>query len=120
MLFELKLFSFTLHLKFTKVYRLNKCLLFLCYYQVLRHLHEENRIFRIVGLSATPGTTVDRVVEVIENLKISKLEFRTDESLDVAKYMNKKDVECISVKLSYSILNIRNNFLVVSNIKMVV
>jgi len=81
--------------------------------QVLRHLHGENRTFRIVGLSATPGTNVESVIEVIENLNISKLEFRTEESPDVAKYMNKKDVECISVTLSSSILCIRNNFLMV-------
>lgn len=51
---------------------------------------------------------------MIRNLNISKLEFRTEESPDVAKYMNKKDVECLSVKLSNDILNLRSQFLVVS------
>lgn len=51
---------------------------------------------------------------MIQNLRISKLEFRTDESLDVAKYSNKKQVECLPVKLSYAILNIRTQFLEVS------
>jgi len=74
-------------------------------------------MIRIVGLSATPGTTADAVSEVIQNLNISKLEFRTDQSPDVAKYTNKKDVECISVKLSDAILNIRSRFLVVSLIQ---
>jgi len=50
---------------------------------------------------------------VIQNLNISKLEFRTDESPDVAKYTNKKDVECISVKLTNTILDIRTQFLMV-------
>lgn len=71
-------------------------------------------MIRIVGLSATPGTNVEAVTEVIQNLNISKLEFRTDESLDVAKYTNKKDVECISVKLTSTILDIRTQFLMVS------
>lgn len=65
-------------------------------------------------MSATPGTTVDGVIEVIQNLNISKLEFRTDDSPDITKYMNKKEVECLSVKLSNAILNIRSQFLVVS------
>lgn len=50
---------------------------------------------------------------MIQNLNISKLEFRTDESPDVAKYTNKKDVECISVKLTNTILDIRTQFLMV-------
>jgi ERCC4-related helicase len=82
--------------------------------QVLKRLHEENRIIRIVGLSATPGTTVETVAEVIQNLNISRLEFRTDESLDVARYTNKKNIECIPVKLTNAILNVRSQFLVVS------
>uniref|UniRef100_A0A2S2NCS8 Fanconi anemia group M protein n=1 Tax=Schizaphis graminum TaxID=13262 RepID=A0A2S2NCS8_SCHGA len=81
------------------------------YVQVLKHLAEENRVIRIVGLSATPGTNIDAVTEVIQNLNISRLEFRTDESPDVAKYTNKKDVECIPVKLTNTILEIRNQFL---------
>ncbi|XP_025198316.1 uncharacterized protein LOC112596753 [Melanaphis sacchari] len=81
------------------------------YVQVLKHLAEENRVIRIVGLSATPGTNIDAVSEVIQNLSISKLEFRTDESPDVAKYTNKKDVECIPVKLTNTILEIRTQFL---------
>ncbi|XP_050438212.1 Fanconi anemia group M protein [Adelges cooleyi] len=81
------------------------------YVQVLRRLKEENRLIRIIGLSATPGTTVDAVIEVIQNLNVSRLEFRTEESSDVVKYLNKKDVECIPVKLSDAILNIRSSFL---------
>lgn len=71
-------------------------------------------MIRIVGLSATPGTTVESVTEVIQNLNIAKLEFRTNESSDVVKYTNKKDVECIPVKLTDAILNIRTQFLAVS------
>lgn len=82
--------------------------------QVLKRLDEENRTVRIVGLSATPGTTVETVTEVIQNLSISRLEFRTDESPDVARYTNKKDIECISVQLTNAILNVRSQFLVVS------
>lgn len=83
------------------------------YVQVLKRLAEENRVIRIVGLSATPGTNVEAVTEVIKNLNISRLEFRTDESPDVAKYTNKKDVECISVKLTNTILDIRTKFLMI-------
>ncbi|XP_050531446.1 Fanconi anemia group M protein [Daktulosphaira vitifoliae] len=83
------------------------------YVQVLKGLQVQNRLVRIIGLSATPGTTVDAVTEVIQNLNTSKLEYRTEESLDVVKYLNKKDVECIAVKLTDSILNIRSSFLMV-------
>lgn len=85
----------------------------------MRHLNGENRLFRVVGLSATPGTTVEAVCEVVQNLNISKLEFRTDESPDVTKYTNKKDVECIPVKLTNAILHIRTQFLGVSVAKII-
>lgn len=80
----------------------------------MKYLQDKNQRIRIVGLSATPGTTIESVIEVIQNLSISKLEFRTDDSPDVIKYTNEKEVTCVSVKLSDDILNIRSQFLVVS------
>lgn len=82
-------------------------------------MQKENRLIRIVGLSATPGTTLEAVIEVVQNLSISKLEFRTDDSPDVEKYVNKKDIDWISVKLSNDILNIRAQFLQVTLITFV-
>lgn len=48
--------------------------------------------FRIIGLSATPTNTVEGLENIVENLQVSKIELRTEESPDLKKYMMKKEV----------------------------
>uniref|UniRef100_A0A1B6CWP1 Fanconi anemia group M protein n=2 Tax=Clastoptera arizonana TaxID=38151 RepID=A0A1B6CWP1_9HEMI len=81
------------------------------YCQVIRSLEEAGAEFRILALSATPGNNVKNVVEVVKNLRISKLEMRGEESLDVAKYTHSKNVQQIVVQLSGEIRDVREQFL---------
>lgn len=48
--------------------------------------------FRIVGLSATPGGSRDAVQEVLSNLHIARLAFKTEEDPDVRPYVHNKQV----------------------------
>ncbi|XBW38506.1 hypothetical protein QEN19_004096 [Hanseniaspora menglaensis] len=48
--------------------------------------------FRIVGLSATPTNSVEGLENIVENLQVSKIELRTENSPDLKKYMKSKDV----------------------------
>ncbi|GIL56457.1 hypothetical protein Vafri_11813, partial [Volvox africanus] len=50
-----------------------------------------------VGLSATPGSNADSVQEVIRNLGISRVEFRSEEDPDVSPFCHKKQVDVIEV-----------------------
>lgn len=50
--------------------------------------------FRIVGLSATPGSRVETVQEVLSNLYIATVAFRQEEDPDVRPYVYNKQV-CI-------------------------
>ena len=43
-------------------------------------------IFRVLALSATPGTDIQAVRAMLQNLKISKIELRNEESPDIVKY----------------------------------
>ena len=48
---------------------------------------------------------------MIDVLKISKIEYRSDESLDIAPHIHKQAMEKISVNLSSEIIKIRDVFL---------
>jgi len=54
--------------------------------------------FRLVALSATPGTDIKSIQAVVETLKISKIEARTEDDPNVKRYVHNREEEVISVK----------------------
>ncbi|KAL7456676.1 hypothetical protein ACHAWC_008166 [Mediolabrus comicus] len=54
--------------------------------------------FRLLALSATPGTDIKSIQAVIETLKISRIEARTEDDPNVKKYIHNRQEEVISVK----------------------
>lgn len=65
------------------------------YARVIHMLDERRGSVRVVGLSATPGTDRRSIQNVIRNLKICRVEYRGEESSDIAEYVHEKDVEVI-------------------------
>ncbi|EFJ47926.1 hypothetical protein VOLCADRAFT_117719, partial [Volvox carteri f. nagariensis] len=63
----------------------------------LQTLRSEQLRFRVVGLSATPGSSPESVQEVIRNLGISRVEFKSNEDPDVSPYCHKKQVDVMEV-----------------------
>ncbi|GAX72692.1 hypothetical protein CEUSTIGMA_g148.t1 [Chlamydomonas eustigma] len=55
--------------------------------------------FRLLGLSATPGSSSDAIQDIIRTLMISSIEFRNEEDADVAPYCHSKEVEVVEVEL---------------------
>jgi ERCC4-related helicase len=51
--------------------------------------------FRVLALSATPGTDIRRIQEVVSNLKISAIEIRTEDDPDVIPYVHRKHIEIV-------------------------
>ncbi|KAJ8613824.1 hypothetical protein CTAYLR_004911 [Chrysophaeum taylorii] len=49
--------------------------------------------FRVLALSATPGATTASVQDVVDNLRIARVEVRTEEDSDVAPYTHARLVE---------------------------
>lgn len=47
----------------------------------------KNPHFRILALSATPGSDPDKVQNIINHLRISRIEIRDEESMDLREYM---------------------------------
>lgn len=63
------------------------------YVNVVRRMFQLNQSIRVLALTATPGADVKAVQEVISNLNISRVEIRTDQSLDLREYIHDRDVE---------------------------
>jgi ERCC4-related helicase len=63
------------------------------YVDVVNFLRRFNNSFRILALTATPGADVEAVQKVIDGLDISKVEIRTETSLDISRYVYSRKVE---------------------------
>ena len=56
--------------------------------KVARELFRSESVVRIVALSATPGNDLPAVKAVLQNLFISHIELRHEESPDILPYTN--------------------------------
>ncbi|WAR19589.1 FANCM-like protein [Mya arenaria] len=69
------------------------------YCQVVRELVKYSQMFRVLALSATPGSDIKAVQQVLTNLLISHIEIRTEESLDIQRYSHERRVEKVVLPL---------------------
>eukprot|EP01133_Synstelium_polycarpum_P003588 gene3588-4108_t len=69
----------------------------------VRLVANRTRHFRVLALTASPGTKKDSVQEVIDNLLISQMEVRSERSLDIIPYIHQKKIEVVVVDLPNSI-----------------
>ena len=65
------------------------------YVEVVKFLRRFNSSFRVLALTATPGASIEAVQEVIDGLGISRVEIRTEESLDIREYVHSRKIETI-------------------------
>ena len=65
------------------------------YVEVVRFLRRFNTSFRVLALTATPGASVEAVQEVIDGLGISRVEIRTEESLDIRQYVHSRKIDTV-------------------------
>ena len=66
---------------------------------MIKELTKWNAIYRVVALSATPGTDISAVRLVLQNLLISNIELRNEESPDIVPYTFARTIEKVVVKL---------------------
>jgi Fanconi anemia group M protein len=62
---------------------------------------------RILALTASPGSTADKIKEVCSNLFIEAVEIRSESDPDVKPYVQKIDVEWVTVELPPDFLQVR-------------
>lgn len=63
------------------------------YTEFVKFMRRFNSSFRILALTATPGSKVEAVQDVIDNLSIARVELRTEQSLDIRQYTHEKHTE---------------------------
>lgn len=68
------------------------------YVEVVKFLRRFNQSFRILALTATPGGTVENVQAVIDGLGISRVEIRTEFSIDIREYVYSRHTEIETFK----------------------
>lgn len=61
------------------------------YVEVVRFLRRFNSSFRVLALTATPGATVEAVQKVIDGLDIARVEIRTEESMDIRRFVHTRN-----------------------------
>ncbi|KAL4915742.1 hypothetical protein BDW62DRAFT_187831 [Aspergillus aurantiobrunneus] len=63
------------------------------YVEVVKFLRRFNQSFRVLALTATPGSTVESVQAVVDGLDISRVEIRTEQSLDIREYVHARNTD---------------------------
>ena len=86
------------------------------YCLVSRELNRAKAMTRIVALSATPGTDIPNVKAMLQNLFISHIELRHEESPDIVPYTHTRVVDKIVVPMDRNILDIKEKLLGVMEI----
>ncbi|XP_066550656.1 Fanconi anemia group M protein [Amia ocellicauda] len=81
------------------------------YCQVVRELGSHRRQFRILALSATPGSDTRAVQQVISNLLISHIELRSEESPDIQAHSHRRSLEKMVVPLGEELLGYQARYL---------
>jgi len=82
------------------------------YVFLAKQYHKLARYPRIIAMTASPGSELEKINEVIQNLFIEDIEIRTDKSPDVSKYIQELKINWINVTLPEkfnTILNYLNN-----------
>ena len=80
------------------------------YVEVVKFLKRFNTSFRVLALTATPGASIETVQEVIDGLGISRIEIRTEESLDIRQYVHQRKIETILFDNSAEIVMVMDLF----------
>ncbi|KAL6059513.1 hypothetical protein STEG23_011186, partial [Scotinomys teguina] len=81
------------------------------YCQVVRELVKYTNHFRILALSATPGSDIKAVQQVITNLLIGKIELRSEDSPDILPYSHERRVEKLVVPLGEELGAIQKTYI---------
>ncbi|ELR09652.1 hypothetical protein GMDG_04143 [Pseudogymnoascus destructans 20631-21] len=78
------------------------------YVKVIEFMRRFTKSFRILALTATPGSSVEAVQEVINGLEISKVEIRTEESIDIQQYVHQRNIDQVILDPSEEIVKVQD------------
>ena len=77
------------------------------YVFVAKQYNKKSRFPRILALTASPGSDLEKIDEVCKNLYIEEVEVRTDNDPDVKPYIKEIDIKWVNVELPKPLLEIQ-------------
>ncbi|KAH8815039.1 ATP-dependent DNA helicase-like protein mph1 [Xylogone sp. PMI_703] len=80
------------------------------YVKVVEFIRRFNQSFRVLALTATPGSTVESVQEVIDGLEIAKVEIRTEDSIDIQQFVHQRRIDQVLLDPSDEMIMIKELF----------
>ncbi|MCJ1252677.1 3'-5' DNA helicase [Lignoscripta atroalba] len=80
------------------------------YVEVVQFLRRFNTSFRVLALTATPGSSVEGVQEVIDGLGIQRVEIRTEESIDIRQYVHTRKIDTVLFEYSEKMVMVMDLF----------
>ncbi|KAL8387678.1 hypothetical protein RB595_009745 [Gaeumannomyces hyphopodioides] len=80
------------------------------YVKVIDFIRRFSKSFRVLALTATPGSTVEGVQAVIDNLGVSHVEIRTEESIDIRSYVHSREIDRVVLEPSDEMLRLMELF----------
>ena len=80
------------------------------YVKVVEFMRRFSKSFRVLALTATPGSSDEAVQAIIDNLGISHIEIRTEESLDIRQYVHSRNTDTITFDPSEEMNEVRDLF----------
>lgn len=69
------------------------------YVFLAKQYHKRGKFPRIIGLTASPGSDLEKITEVSKNLFIENIEVRTEHDPDVKPYVQEMDVDYVLIDL---------------------
>jgi len=79
------------------------------YVWIAKKYVREARYPRIAGMTASPGSDLEKITEVCTNLKIEEIEVRIDSDSDVSPYIQETEIDYIEVDLPEKFSDIRKD-----------
>lgn len=64
--------------------------------------------FRILALTATPGSTPEAVQDIVDALHISHIEIRNEDSMDLRQYIFKKEIKQHIISMNPPVMKIQD------------
>ncbi|KAK3394820.1 hypothetical protein B0H63DRAFT_462077 [Podospora didyma] len=80
------------------------------YVKVVEFMRRFSTSFRVLALTATPGSSVEAVQDVIDNLGISHVEIRTEESIDIRQYVHSRNINTVTFDPSDEMMEVSELF----------
>eukprot|EP01084_Bolivina_argentea_P288412 495011_1 len=83
------------------------------YVKAIKAIADENPMFRVLALSATPGSNAESIQKVITNLRISAIEYWGEDDPEIAKHLYLKQQEVIKCPIGKGLADLRTRLFAV-------